>query len=88
MTTIVVRVEPDDPDAWYADHMAQVENFRAAGVTSEVMLRDVNQPNARVGILEVEDAERFFAFLRAPGSEGPAKYQPTMWVLEEIERTI
>jgi hypothetical protein len=64
MAIIVVRVELDDPDGWYADHMAALGDLRHAGVVSGVMYRDRNQPNARVGILEVEDVDRFFSFHR------------------------
>jgi hypothetical protein len=50
------------------------------------MYRDRNQPNARIGILEVEDVDRFFAFLSQ--AAGPRKHRPTIWVLDEMERTI
>jgi hypothetical protein len=86
MVIIVARVEPEDLDAWYNDHMNAIPAFREAGVVSEVMYRDRNQPNARVGILEVENVDRFFSFM-AQRSE-PAKYRPTLWVLDEMERTI
>lgn len=86
MAIIVVRVEPDDPDTWYVEHMNAIPAFKDAGVVSEVMYRDRNQPNARIGILEVEDVDRFFAFLSR--AAGPRKYRPTIWVLDEMERTI
>jgi hypothetical protein len=86
MAIIVARVQTDDPEAWYAEHMEAIPALKEAGVLSEVMYRDRNQANARVGILEVEDVERFLAFLsRAPG---PRKYRPMLWVLDEMERTI
>ena len=66
--------------------MGAITAFREAGVVSEVMYRDRNQPDARVGILEVDDVDRFFSFLAR--SAGPAKYRPTVWVLDEMERTI
>ncbi len=66
--------------------MKAIPAFKEAGVISEVMYRDRNQPNARVGILEVEDVDRFFAFLAR--AAGPSTYRPTLWVLEEMERTI
>jgi hypothetical protein len=86
MPIIVARVEPDDVETWYAEHMAAVAAFKEAGVLSEVMYRDRHRPNARIGILEVEDADRFFAFVA--GRSEPARYRPTLWVLDEIERTI
>jgi hypothetical protein len=86
MATLVVRVTPPDLDEWYALHIAQVENFKKAGVTSEVMYRDRNEPGTVVGILDVEDPDRFFAWLAT--AAGPARYRPTIWVLDEVERTI
>jgi sugar/nucleoside kinase (ribokinase family) len=86
MATIIVRVETDDVDRWYAEHMTALPAFRAAGVVSEVMYSDRDQPNARVGVLEVEDVERFFGFLAQ--AAGPSRYRPTLWVLDEMERTI
>lgn len=72
MAIIIARVESDDPDAWYADHMK----------------RDVAHPNARVWILEVEDPDAFFQFLSNPELEGPRKYRPSFWVVEELEKSI
>jgi hypothetical protein len=66
--------------------MKALPAFKEAGVMSEVMYRDRSQPNARIGILEVEDVSRFFSFLSQ--AAGPKKYRPTLWVLDEIERTI
>lgn len=86
MATILVRVEPEDPDAWYADHMKVIPAFKEAGVASEVMYRDRNEPNARVGILEVDDVDRFFAFLSQ--AAGPRHYRPMLWVLDEMKKTI
>lgn len=86
MAIIVARVEPEDLDAWYTDHMKAIPVFREAGVVSEVMYRDRNQSNARVGILEVEDVDRFFSFVASRPEA--AKYRPTLWVLDEMERTI
>lgn len=86
MAIIIARVETDDLDTWYAEHMKAIPAFREAGVLSETMYRDRNQDNARIGILEVEDVDRFFAFLAKHA--GPAKYRPTLWVLNEMERTI
>lgn len=86
MAIIIVRVEPDDPDAWYDEHLKAIPAFKEAGVTSEVMYRDRSQPDARIGILEVEDLDRFFSFLSR--AAGPKKYRPTLWVLDEVERTI
>ena len=86
MAIIIVRIEPDDPDAWYDEHVNAIPAFKEAGVVSEIMYRDRSQPNARIGILEVEDLDRFFSFLSK--AAGPRKYRPTLWVLEEMERTI
>jgi hypothetical protein len=86
MAIIIARVESDDLDAWYDEHMKALPAFKEAGVMSEVMYRDRSQPNARIGILEVEDVSRFFSFLSQ--AAGPKKYRPTLWVLDEIERTI
>jgi hypothetical protein len=86
MAVIIVRVEPDDPDDWYDEHVNAIPAFKEAGVISEVMYRDRSQPNARIGILEVEDLDRFIAFLAQ--AAGPRKYRPMLWVLDEMERTI
>lgn len=86
MAIIVARVEANDIDDWYIEHMEAIAGFKEAGVVSEVMYRDRNQPNARIGILEVEDVDRFLAFLSQ--AVGPKKYRPTVWVLDEMERTI
>ena len=86
MAIIVVRVETDDPETWYADHMNAIPAFKEAGVVSEVMYGDRNDANARVGILKVDDVDRFFAFLAQ--AAGPRKYRPTLWVLDEMEKTI
>lgn len=86
MAIIIARVESDDLDTWYAEHMKAIPTLKEAGVISEVMYRDRNQPNARIGILEVNEVDRFFAFLAR--AAGPKKYRPTLWVLDEMERTI
>ena len=86
MAIIIARVEPDDPDSWYDEHRKALPALKEAGVISEVMYRDRSQPNARIGILEVEDTGRFFSFLSRVA--GPKKYHPTLWVLDEMERTI
>jgi hypothetical protein len=86
MATVIVRVTPPDFEGWYEAHMRQIENFKEAGVTSEVMYRDRNDEGAVMGILEVEDADRFFEWLSK--QEGPARYRPTFWILDEVEKTI
>ena len=86
MATLVIRVSPPSLDEWYAAHMSQIENFKKAGVTSEVMYRDRNEPGTVMGILEVEDTDWFFAWLAT--TPGPAQFKPAIWVLDEVERTI
>ena len=55
---IMIRIMPEDYDAWLAAHNAGEEARREYGITEGPLYRDVENPSVALVTFHVEDVER------------------------------
>ena len=58
MQDIMIRIETDDYEAWKVQHYLHVENRASFGITDGPVYRDIDDPNAALFHLIVEDMDR------------------------------
>ena len=91
MPSAILRVTPSDYDAWHALHLAVVrEHGAGAGLVSEAIYRDHDEPGTIVVIQQLESIERFREFLATPFmqdtiAKAPIEAPPTVWFVDEEE---
>jgi hypothetical protein len=62
MPDIMVRVEAEDYDAWLKTHYDHVEDRRSYDMRDGPVYRDIDNPNAALFHLQVQDLERAMQF--------------------------
>ena len=66
MPSAIARVTPTDYDAWYALHIQVVrEHGASAGIISEVLYKDHDDPRTVVLVQHIESVEKLLGFLRS-----------------------
>jgi hypothetical protein len=86
MSSIMIRVTPDDHDRWFKAHSACEEARREYGMSDGPLYRDAVDPTVTLVTLEVQELDRamgWFAderFQRAAQAAGPATRE--MWIAE------
>ena len=91
MPTTIARVTPVDYDAWHEMHMNVMrEHGRAAGMISEVIYRDHDDPRTLVVVQGIESVDRIKEFLASPFmqetiAKAPIEGPPTFWFVDEVE---
>lgn len=58
MQDIMIRIESDDFEAWKQQHDAHVESRAAYGIHDGPTYRDLDNPNAALFHIRVEDMDR------------------------------
>jgi hypothetical protein len=58
MQDILIRIETEDFDAWKVQHDAHVQERRGFGITDGEVYRDLDNPNAALFHILVEDMEQ------------------------------
>jgi heme-degrading monooxygenase HmoA len=64
MPDIMVRVEAEDYEAWLRTHYEHVDDRRSYGMTDGPVYRDVDDPNAALFHIYVDDLERAMEWFR------------------------
>ncbi|MGK2965571.1 MAG: hypothetical protein ACSLFM_08180 [Tepidiformaceae bacterium] len=90
-TIIMGPFTPTTYEAWRVFHYERLNTMKAAGTVSDRICRPVGDPDKLVVVQEVEDPERFIAFVASPELEAtrtatPVDGEYNVLVLEEIER--
>lgn len=86
MSSIMIRVTPEDHDRWFKAHSSCEEARREYGMSDGPLYRDAVNPTVTLVTLEVQELDRamgWFAderFQRATQSAGPATRE--MWIAE------
>jgi hypothetical protein len=93
MAHLILRVTPTDYDAWHALHDQYLEHWKTAGVRSELICRDRDDPETVVIIQEVEDLDRMVEFLESPEireamGAAPIQSMPQIWFLDDVEHAV
>jgi hypothetical protein len=89
LPTVIVRTSPADLGGWLEHHAASHPLLRRGGFISERILRDADDPDALIVLMEIESIERWRAFLRTPEAQSeiaraPVLRPPTMTLAEEL----
>jgi hypothetical protein len=66
MSAIILRVIPDDFDAWRAAHESCRAQRAGYGVTAEHLYREVDQPEVALVQLDTEDVQRTLRWFGSP----------------------
>ena len=64
MTDIMIRVEAEDYDAWLKTHYDHVEDRHSYGMTDGPVYRDIDNPNAALFHIHVENLDRAMQWFR------------------------
>jgi len=62
--TIMIRVEAEDYDAWLKTHYDHVEDRHSYGMTDGPVYRDIDNPNAALFQIHVENLDRAMQWFR------------------------
>lgn len=65
MAELMVRVEAESFDAWLATHYDHVADRKAHGMADGPVYRDIDDPNAALFHIHVEDMERAMEWFRS-----------------------
>jgi heme-degrading monooxygenase HmoA len=79
---IVGRFRPENYEAWRAFHGRHLDLVTSAGVVSDRICRDVEDPERIVVIVEVDDFERYAAFAASPEFQAMAQSSPVVGDVE------
>ena len=64
MPDIMIRVEAEDYDAWLKTHYDHVEDRHSYGMTNGPVYRDIDNPNAALFHIHVENLDRAMQWFR------------------------
>ncbi|HET7738067.1 MAG TPA: hypothetical protein VFK32_05785 [Tepidiformaceae bacterium] len=93
MIIVVGPFTPTSYDAWIEFHHQHLDAARAAGIVSDRVCRPIGEPDKLLVIQEVDDFDRFMAFMSSPEAEAmrtatPVAGEYAVVIAEELERPI